>query len=230
MIYCLQPFHTTCKSCYNLFHGFVDRQRVTVWSSGCALEHFLCMLHSTGVAVWVRVCFGLRLLWVCLGLGLVRFGFVLGWTWFDWACFGWDLVLCFRSRYKLISRAWAKSSVLRNCTQTLVIENTATLYRHNEKTQLDQVSSWTCMLSDLHLRSASLPITSAQQSKQTYKVIKGFVVQARVLDCSHKLYCAGVSVPIWLKAPGATACHTEPPPGSSEAAPNTQQSRGTISY
>ena len=157
---------STCKSCYNLFHGFVDRQRVTVWSSGCALEHFLRILHSTGVAVWVRVCFGLRLLWVCLGLGLVRFGFALGWTWFDWACFGWDLVLCFRSRYKLISRAWAKSSVLRNCTQTLVIENTATLYRHNEKTQLDQVSSWTCMLSDLHLRSASLPLTSGQQSNK----------------------------------------------------------------
>ena len=105
MISCPRSFHTTCKSCYNLFHGFVDRQRVTVWSSGCALEHFLRILHSTGVAVWVRVCFGLRLLWVCLGLGLVRFGFVLGWTWFDWACFGWDLVLCFRSRYKLISRA-----------------------------------------------------------------------------------------------------------------------------
>ena len=39
--------------------------------------------------------------------------------------------------------------------QTLVIENTATSYKHNEETQLDQVSSWTCMLSDLHLRSHS---------------------------------------------------------------------------
>ena len=92
MIFCLRSFHTTCKSCYNLFHGFVDRQRVTVWSSGCALEHFLCMLHSTGVAVWVRVCFGLGLFWFAWdwawfgldllwsGLGLI--GRVLGGTWF----------------------------------------------------------------------------------------------------------------------------------------------------
>ena len=63
--------------------------------------------------------------------------------------------VCFKSRYNLISRAWAKSSVLWSCIQTLVIENTATWYRHNKETQLDQVSSWTCMLSDLHLRSHS---------------------------------------------------------------------------
>ena len=92
MISCLRSFHTTCKSCYNLFHGFVDRQRVTVWSSGCALEYFPCILHSTGVAVWVRVCFGFGLFWFAWdwawfgldllwsGLGLI--GRVLGGTWF----------------------------------------------------------------------------------------------------------------------------------------------------
>ena len=44
MISCLRPFHTTCKSCYNLFHGFVDRQRVTVWSS--AFENITCEMVS----------------------------------------------------------------------------------------------------------------------------------------------------------------------------------------
>ena len=75
---------STCKSCYNLFHGFVDRQRVTVWSSGCALEHFVCILHSTGS---FKTTLGSGLLWVGFALGLLGIGFGS-----VWICFGVDLV------------------------------------------------------------------------------------------------------------------------------------------
>ena len=37
-------FTQRCKSCYNLFHGFVDRQRVTVWSS--AFDSTTCEMVS----------------------------------------------------------------------------------------------------------------------------------------------------------------------------------------
>ena len=84
MISCLRLFHTTCKSCYNLFHGFVDRQRVTVWSSGCALEHFVCILHSTGS---FKTTLGSGLLWVGFALGLLGIGFGS-----VWICFRVDFV------------------------------------------------------------------------------------------------------------------------------------------
>ena len=153
---------STCKSCYNLFHGFVDRQRVTVWSSGCALEYFPCILHSTGVAVWVRICFGFSLFWFAWdwawfgldllwsGLGLI--GRVLGGTWF---CASSLVINLFHGHGRnhqfceTLSKLWS-SEIRQLCT--------GIIWRHSLTRYLaglvcSQTYTWDRLLCPLRLRS-----------------------------------------------------------------------------
>ena len=108
MTSCLRPFHTTCKSCYNLFHGFVDRQRVTVWSS--AFENITCEMVSH---LWELIHTTARTSTRTQTQKLPNTNLVYC---DNFACLLNSEIIhyevCFKSRYNLISRAWAKSSVL----------------------------------------------------------------------------------------------------------------------